>query len=159
VSKETSLRALLQACEKDDALFERFLATPQEVATAYHLELDAEEIEQLQRVHKLKSLVAEFRLKRQPGTPVGYPADLAWKAVLTNHILFYRPIFYPIFYPANPVFEQLRRPKGYPTHIQREQAEFAYKPGPSVYPFDPGLTGISILGGLRAQSGRGTSTK
>ncbi len=99
MDKETAVRKLMQACEKDPELLTRLVAKPKEVAGEFGVTLEAEEIEQLGRVQKLQNLVAEFKGGRGIGHPVGYPIDVAWKTTLANHIIFYRPIYYPIFYP------------------------------------------------------------
>jgi hypothetical protein len=100
MNKDVAIRKLMQACEKDPELFAKLIAKPQEVAKKYGVTLEAEEVEQLQKVQKLKTLVEEFKLGRVIGHPIGYPVDVAWKTAIANHIIFYRPIFYPIFYPA-----------------------------------------------------------
>jgi hypothetical protein len=100
MSKEVAIRKLMQACEKDPELFARLTQKPQEVAEEYGVTLEPDEVVQLERVQKLNSLVAEFKLGRGIGRPIGYPVDVAWKTSIANHIIFYRPIFYPIFYPA-----------------------------------------------------------
>jgi hypothetical protein len=100
MSKEVAVRKLMQACEKDPELFARLVAKPQEVAEQFGVTLEPDEVAQLERVQKLRSLVAEFKLGRGIGRPIGYPVDVAWRTAIANHIVFYRPIFYPIFYPA-----------------------------------------------------------
>jgi hypothetical protein len=97
MSKEVALRQLIQAGEKDPELFTKLLEKPEEVAKQYGVTLEREELQQLQRVKKLKDLVEEFKQGRVIPPPSGYPIDVLWKTTIANHILFYRPIFYPIF--------------------------------------------------------------
>jgi hypothetical protein len=123
MSKEVAVRKLLQACEKDPELFAKLIATPKEVAEQFGVALEPEEVEQLQKVQKLRTLVGEFKQGRVVGPPLGYPIDVAWKNTILNHIKFYNPIFYPIFYPIpDPIYQETaeveayyhRPPKGYP---------------------------------------------
>jgi hypothetical protein len=124
----------MQACEKDQKLFARLTQNPQEVAGEYGVTLEPDEVTQLERVQKLNSLVAEFKVGRGIGRPIGYPVDVAWKSVVANHIVFYRPIYYPIFYPA---YDQalevaLRRSpgsviKGYPWKAEEEVISYRGK--------------------------------
>ncbi|HTW78933.1 MAG TPA: hypothetical protein VME23_05225 [Terracidiphilus sp.] len=112
MSNETAIRQLMTACEKDPELFKRLVSSPAAVATEYGVTLEPAEIEQLGRVQKLQNLVDEFKVARPGvGGPIKYPIDVAWKTALTNHIIYYRPIYYPIFYPIYyPIFYQI----GYP---------------------------------------------
>jgi hypothetical protein len=90
----------MHACEKDPELFKRLAANPEAVAKEHGVALEPAEVEQLNRVHKLQTLVEEFKTARPGiGGPIKYPIDVAWKAALANHIIRYRPIYYPIFYP------------------------------------------------------------
>jgi hypothetical protein len=130
--KEVAVRKLMQACEKDPELFARLTKKPQEVAGEYGVTLEPDEVVQLERVHKLNSLVAEFKLGRVIGTPIGYPVDVAWKSAIANHILSYRPVFYPIFdaaYDQALEVELRRRPvspiRGYP--FRPEEGVISYR--------------------------------
>ena len=125
MSKEVAVKKMLQACEKEPELFAKLIASPQEVAGKFGIALEPEEVEQLQKVQKLRTLVDEFKLGRVIGPPLGYPVDVAWKNIIFYHILYYRPIFYPIFYPIpDPIYQQTvetealyrKPPKGYPIH-------------------------------------------
>lgn len=93
----------MQACEKDPELLTKLVEKPQEIAKQYSVALEPKELEQLQRVKKLRDLVEEFKAGRVIPNPVGYPIDVLWKTTLANHILSYRPIFYPIFYAWGPI--------------------------------------------------------
>jgi hypothetical protein len=105
MNKEVAVRKLLQACEKDPALLTRLVENPQEVAKEHAVALEPEEVQQLQRVKKLKDLVEEFQQGRVIGHPVGYPVDVMWKKTIADHILSDRAIFYPIWgYTWRPVF-------------------------------------------------------
>lgn len=122
MSKEVAMKKLLQACSENPELLTRLIEKPQEVAKEYDVALEPAELQQLQRVKKLKDLVEEFKLGRVIGPPAGYPADVMWKTTLANHILFYKPIFYPLFYMpifyrwgwgSYPIFYQIFYPIGY----------------------------------------------
>src|SRR5271169_6527984 len=102
MSTEVGIRKLMQACEKDPELLTKLLEKPQEIAKQYDVSLEPEQLQQLQRVKKLRDLVEEFKAGRVIPRPVGYPIDVLWKTTLANHILSYRPIFYPIFYTWGP---------------------------------------------------------
>lgn len=104
MSKEVAIRKLMQSCEKDPELFTKLVDKPQEVAKEYGVALEPEELQQLQRVKKLRDLVEEFKQGRVIGPHIGYPIDVLWKATIANHILSYRPIFYPVFYRPGPIF-------------------------------------------------------
>jgi len=103
MSTEVGIRKLMQACETDPELLTKLLEKPQEIAKQYSVTLEPEELQQLQRVKKLRDLVDEFKAGRVIPRPVGYPIDVLWKTTLANHILSYRPIFYPIFYTWGPI--------------------------------------------------------
>lgn len=103
MSTEEGIRKLMQACEKDPELLTKLLEKPQEIAKQYSVTLEPEELQQLQRVKKVRDLVEEFKAGRVISRPVGYPIDVLWKTTLANHILSYRPIFYPIFYTWGPI--------------------------------------------------------
>jgi|SRR5215469_1908745 hypothetical protein len=103
MSTEVGMKKLMQACEKDPELLNKLLEKPQEIAKQYDAALGPEELQQLQRVKKLRDLVEEFKAGRVIPHPVGYPIDVLWKTTLANHILSYRPIFYPIFYTWGPI--------------------------------------------------------
>jgi len=122
MSKEVALKQLIQAGEKDPELFTKLLEKPEEAAKQYGVTLEREEVQQLQRVKKLKDLVDEFKQGRGLPPPSGYPIDVLWKTTIANHILFYRPIFYPIFnvpivyrrpISYRPIFYQVFYPIGY----------------------------------------------
>ena len=101
MSNEAGVRKLMQACEKEPALFGRFVDKPDEVAKEFGITLAKEEIDQLKRVQRLQQVIDDFKAHR-PGIPgpSGYPIEMAWKTAMAHHIIFYRPSFYPIFYPA-----------------------------------------------------------
>ena len=134
MSKEIAVRKLMQACEKDPKLFEKLVENPKAVAAENGVDLEPEELQQLQRVKKLRDLVAEFKGGRGIGRPIGYPIDVAWKSTLADHIIFYRPIYYPIFYP---IFYQIF----YPVVSYRELG----------YPIEP-VEQLPVLQGLRKLS-------
>jgi hypothetical protein len=118
MSKEVAMKKLLQACGENPELLTRLMEKPQEVTKEYGVALEPEELQQLQRVKKLKDLVEEFKLGRVIGPHVGYPIDVMWKTTLATHILFYKPIFYPIFYRpiyyTRPIFYPIYYPIFYP---------------------------------------------
>jgi len=126
MSKEAAVRKLMQACEKDPDLLTKLTENPAEIAKKHGVDLEPEEVQQLQRVKKLKDLVEEFKVGRGIGRPVGYPIDVAWKTTLANHIIFYRPIYYPIYYHIfYPVFGPISyRGAGYPAEPV-ETAQFS----------------------------------
>ncbi|MGA2168551.1 MAG: hypothetical protein ABSG62_10085 [Terracidiphilus sp.] len=126
MNKDVAIRKLMQACEKDPDLFTKLVDNPQEIAKEHDIALEPEELQQLQRVKKLKDLVEEFKQGRGIGRPVGYPIDVAWTTTIANHIIFYRPIYYPIYYPIfYPVFGPISyRGAGYPAEPV-ETAQFS----------------------------------
>jgi len=98
VDRTLSVRKMMDACDKDPELQDQLFKTPDEVAKTYGVTLSADEKGQLCRVAHLYALVDEFKASRSSGPgPIFYPVDVWWKRRLFDHVLSYRPIFYPLF--------------------------------------------------------------
>jgi hypothetical protein len=96
-----ALMALVEAVEKDPELKAALFKDPAKVAAKFDVKFKDEEVTQLKRVGELMRLVSEFTDGRRVvfPKPIFYPIDIWWKGVLRDHILSYRPILNPLFYP------------------------------------------------------------
>jgi len=115
-----SLKALVEAVEKDSDLRVSLFKEPAQVAAKFDVKLRDEEVAQLKRVGELMRLVAEFTAGRDkvvPG-PIFYPIDIWWKRTLGEHVLKYRPMFYPLFHVLRyHIFYHIFYPIGYPIDL------------------------------------------
>ena len=100
--RELPIRKMMDACDQDEALQAQLFKEPDAVASKFGVQLTSDEKAQLAKVADLYRIVDEFKAGRFGGPgPIGYPIDVWWKRKIFNHVLSYRPLFYPIF---NPVF-------------------------------------------------------
>jgi len=101
--RNLSVKKMMDACDKDPGLQAQLFKNPDEVAKKYGVTLSADEKGQLSKVAHLYALVDEFKASRFPGPgPIFYPADVWSKRRIFDHVLSYRPIFYPLF--VDPIF-------------------------------------------------------
>lgn len=117
--EEAAIKKLMEAADKDPELRAKLLKEPQAVGKQWAVSFTEAEVTQLKIVGRLTELVAEFTAGRVIGPgPITYPIDIWWKGALSEHILHYRPIYYPlfhhIFYPVGPIFYPRFGPIGYP---------------------------------------------
>ena len=103
---EIAVKKLMDACDQDPKLQARLFQDPIAVAKEHGVELSSDEVQQLKRVGALMTLVDQFKAGRVglgPG-PIFYPVDVWWKRAIFNHVVSYRPIFYPLF---NPIYYRI----------------------------------------------------
>ncbi len=116
---ETAVKKLMEAADKDPALKAKLFKDPQAVAKQYDFSFTEAEVSQLKKVARLTDLIDDYTAGRIVGPgPVFYPLDIWWKGALRDHILRYRPIYYPMFhhmyYPIGPSFYPWHGPIFYP---------------------------------------------
>lgn len=110
VDRNLAIKKMMDACDKDPSLQAQLFKSPEGVAKKYEVSLSAEEKAAISKLGHLYEVIDEFKAGRifGPG-PIFYPIDIWWQRKIFNHVLSYRPIFYPLF----------PRPIGYPIDLLR----------------------------------------
>lgn len=102
IERVNSIKKMMEACDKDSSLQAQLLREPDALAKKHGVQLRAEEKAQLAKVSELYSIIDEFKAGRVAGPgPIFYPIDVWWKRKIFDHVLRYRPLYYPMFYPID----------------------------------------------------------